>query len=240
LHQVTGFLLQGALAAGPVLLLAALRLPWLMRREPGEKLLRTLALAVFFASTIVMACVAAFTDVLLHWNMVAYVGLALVGYWVLARWWLFWPHVLITLYLLTVSVWNYAVAPISLPGFVDSGTAANYGWDQVAAAVQQAQRQHPQAFLAATKYNYAAQLSFQLHTVDVTAINPLRSQYDLWWEAAAHTGGEAIIVGDKRNPIELSSNAFRTVTKLADVPVIRGGVQIWTFEIYLGEGYARP
>lgn len=239
LRQVLNFLWQGIIAAGPVLVLGALRLPWLMRQQ-SEKIQRALALSVFFASTIAVACVAAFTDVLLHWNMVAYVGLALAGFWVLSRWWLFWPHVLITLYLLTVSVWNYAVAPISLPGFVDSGTAANYGWDQVALAVQAAERDHPQAFLAATKYNYAAQLAVQLHTVDVTAINPLRSQYDLWWDAAANAGKDAIIVGDKRNPIELSSPAFRTVTKLADVPVMRGGEQIWTFEIYLGEGYAKP
>lgn len=235
LHQGLFFVLFGVAAAGPFLLLGALRL-LRVRLERGEALLVAIAGNVFIASTLIMFGLSLFTDVLLHWNIVAYVALALIGAWALGRW-LFWPHVLVTLYLLTAAVIGYSHPPGMLPGFTDPGAEANFGWPEVGRVVRAAEQQHPGAFLAATKYNYAAQLSFALHRLDVTAINPLRSQYDLWWTAADHIGQDAIIVADRTNPISLSSGHFHSVSKLADVPVMHDGRQIWMFEVYLGEGY---
>jgi 4-amino-4-deoxy-L-arabinose transferase-like glycosyltransferase len=236
-QQLRDFAIWAAVGVGPVLLVSLVRLPWLMTRSPGERLLRVLAFCFFAGSTTIVGLVAAYVVVLLHWNIVAYVAIGLIGSWLLASEWLFWPHVLIGLYLATAAAWNYSVAPSSLPGFVDQGTAANFGWPEVGVAVLKAERDHPDAFLAATMYNYAAQLSFQLHRLDVTAINPQRSQYDFWWNAVAHAGQDAIIVADAVNQIDLSSPRFASVTKLADVPVVRQGKQVWTFGIYLGQGY---
>ncbi len=129
------------------------------------------------------------------------------------------------------------MAPAGIGGFADPGAPANFGWTEVGAAVTEARTAHPQAFLAATKYNYAAQLGFALHDTEVTAINPLRSQYDLWWSAPAHIGQDAIVVADDRNPIELSSPWFAAVSKLTEVPVVVGGREVWHFDIYLAEGY---
>ena len=235
-RQATVLILQGLVGAGPILVLAAiLQPPWVL---PGQaRTLRDLALTVAAASTIVMIVVATNVEVLLHWNIVAYLALALIGAFALARAWLFVPHALLTLFLATSATANYSMGPNTLPGFVDTGTAANFGWPEVGASVERARKAHPEAFLAATIYTFAAQLSFQLHDLNVTALNPLRSQYDFWWTPAAHTGQDAIILADKAHPIELSSRQFRFVTKLEDVPVMRSGKQIWTFELYLGQGY---
>jgi hypothetical protein len=35
----------------------------------------------------------------------------------------------------------------------------------------------------------------------------------------------------------LASARFGSVSKLAEVPVITGGRQVWSFDIYLGHGY---
>ena len=235
LMQGVGFLVESILVAGPVLVLSLVRAPWAMRVAPQRTVI-AIALTVFAVATGIVFIASLFTDILLHWNIVAYVALGLAGVWLLGRW-LIWPHVLLGLYLTTVMVLNYSVGPLAVPGFVDPGTAAMFGWPEVRAAVTEAQKQHPQAFLAATKYDYASQLGFALHSADVTAINPLRSQYDIWWSAAAHLGQDAIIVADQRNPIELSSPWFNAVSKLAEVPVVVNGQQIWSFDIYLGQGY---
>jgi 4-amino-4-deoxy-L-arabinose transferase-like glycosyltransferase len=235
LRQGLFFLLYGIAAAGPFLLLGAPRL-LRSRSDTREGTLAAIAGSVFVASTLIMFALSLFTDVLLHWNIVAYVALGIIGVWALGRW-LIWPHVLVTLYLLAAAVMGYTHPPGLLPGFKDPGAEANFGWPEVASAVIAAEQQHPGAFLAATKYNYAAQLSFALHRLDVTAINPLRSQYDLWWTAADHIGQDAIIVADRTNSISLSSGHFHSVSKLADVPVMLDGRQIWNFEIYLGTGY---
>lgn len=204
---------------------------------PGERDWRVLTLTVFAVATIIVGIIALNADVLLHWNIVAYVALGLLGAWALRSLWLFVPHVLLTLYILVAAVWNYSVAPISVPGFSDPGTAANYGWPEVASAVQQAQAAHPGAFLAASHYTYASQLGFAIHSTAVTAFNSLISQYDLWWTAADHLGQDAIIVADKTNSIAEAAPHFSSVTRLVDVPVMRGGAQVWTFQVYLGEGY---
>ena len=234
--QAALFLIRGIIAAGPFLLIGAVSAIWAMR-TPLERSIRALSLSAFAGSTIAVFIVALFTDVLLHWNMVAYVGLGAIGFWALSRAWLFWPHVILTLYLLTGAVWNYSVAPISIPGFVDQGTAANFGWVDVATAVEKLHAERSQAFLAASHYGYAAQLGFALHTSDVTAFSALRSQYDLWWTPAAHIGQDAIVLADQTNKIDFAATQFRSMTKLADVPVIRSGQQVWNFELYLGQGY---
>jgi hypothetical protein len=108
----------------------------------------------------------------------------------------------------------------------------------VADAVRTATEQHPDAFLAATRYTYAAQLGFQLRDPSVTAFNTLPSQYGLWWDGEAHRGQDAIVVADSLFPIDYAALHFEAVTRLAQVPVYRQGVQVWTFDIYLAEGYA--
>ena len=237
LGQGLGFLLQALAACGPVLLLAALRYPWL--RDPAGQRLRPVTAAMFVGSTGVVLLAALYTDVLLHWNIVAYVALALAGPWLLGRW-LLWPQVLIGLYVTAMAISSYAGLPLNLPGFRDPTIPSNFGWDRVAAAVREAETGHPGAFLAATRYTYAAQLGFALHDAGVTAINPLRSQYDFWWSPAAHQGQDAIIVADSSNPVSLAAPRFAAVSKLAEVPVTVAGRQVWSFDIYLGQGYRAP
>jgi 4-amino-4-deoxy-L-arabinose transferase-like glycosyltransferase len=232
--QGFGFLLQALVASGPLLLLAALRYPWL--RDPIARRLRPVTAAVFLGSTAIVLMAALYTDVLLHWNIIAYVALALAGPWLLGRW-LIWPQLLIGLYATAMAIASYAGLPTNLPGFRDPTIPSNFGWDAVAAAVRDAEAANPGAFLAATRYTYAAQLGFALQDPGVTAINPLRSQYDFWWSPDAHVGQNAVIVADASNPISLASARFVSVSKLAEVPVITGGRQVWSFDIYLGHGY---
>jgi hypothetical protein len=45
------------------------------------------------------------------------------------------------------------------------------------------------------------------------------------------------MVADKRNTSAYTGTLFGTVTKIADVPVIVSGKQVWTYELYWAEGY---
>lgn len=222
-----------AVALGPFFLIGLAMLPFAQERDAFVNLLRSLALTIFLVATTLFTIASMFTGVLLHWNIAAYAALAIVGDRILARRWLLWPHFAMTLALIGVSTWNYSIAPI---GF-DDGTAANYGWPEVAAAVSDAQAEHPEAFLAATRYNYAAQLAFQLHDPTVTAFNPLPSQYDLWNQSVSYDGRDAIIVADSRSTIDFTATKFQSMVKLRDVVVSRLDQPIWTFEIYLGRNY---
>ncbi len=212
-------------------------------RKPAgafESLQRTLVLCLFLTSSLCLALAALFTDVLLHWNIVAYIAAATLAGLALRHRWLLWPHFALAMYLATAATWNYSVAPLRVPLFEDPGTAPNYGWPEVASAVKTAQAEHPDAFLAATRYTYAAQLAFALHDPSVTAFNPVPSQYDLWWNAGAHRGGDAIIVADRRFGIDFAAKQFDRVTPIAEIPVYRQGSRVWQFDLYFAEGYADP
>jgi 4-amino-4-deoxy-L-arabinose transferase-like glycosyltransferase len=232
------FLWMMILPLGPFFAAGVLLLPLRRIGDAGNRVARALALTVFVTSTIGFAALALVRDVLLHWNIIGYAALAIAGPLVLRNWWLRLPHLALGLYMATVFSWNYAVEPLRTPLFYDEGTAANYGWSEVGEAVTAAARQHPTAFLAATRYTYAAQLGFALHDRDVTAINHTPSQYDLWWDAEANRGRDALVVADRLFDIDFVRSQFARVTKLADVPVLEGDRQIWNFELYFAEGYA--
>jgi 4-amino-4-deoxy-L-arabinose transferase-like glycosyltransferase len=146
------FILTMILPLGPFFLLGFISLPFSKPASAVERTQRTLVYCVFLASTLSLAVAAMFTEIFLHWNIVAYVAAATLAAGVLRWRWLLWLHFALALYMGTVVTWNYAVTPIRVPLFEDPGTAANFGWPEVAEAVGKARDQHPDAFLAATRY----------------------------------------------------------------------------------------
>ncbi|HEX4298924.1 MAG TPA: glycosyltransferase family 39 protein [Devosia sp.] len=233
LDQAVVFLCVMVLAMSPVLFAALFRIPWLKRRNPAEARAISLSITIFVVGTLCWAVLSAYVVVFFHWNIVAYAALAPIAYRLLGRYGS-WAHIAIGAFVLTGFVATYAIAPIRL---FDPAARANYGWPQVAHEVQAAQQSHPGAFLAGTRYTYAAQLGFQLHRTDVTAFNPLPSENDYWWDAAAHRGQDALIVADRTFPIANARPSFASLEKLEDVPVTVGGNTVWTFEIWLGKDY---
>jgi hypothetical protein len=231
------FLIGMLLPLGPFMLVGVALLAFAKPAALFASVQRSLALCLFVVSTLSVAAASLFTDVLLHWNMIAYVAAATVAGAALGSPLLRWPHFALTLYLAAVFTWNYSVAPVRAPLFTDPSTGANYGWPEIADAVRAAQADHPDAFLAATRYTYAAQLAFQLRDPAVTAFNPLPSQYDLWWDAAAHRGRDAIIVADREFTIDFAAQQFHEVRRITRVPVVRQGSRVWQFEIYLARAY---
>ena len=241
LRQVVDYLGAMALLMSPVLFLSLFRLPLLKRRSSDESRALSLATTTYLTSTLAWAVVALYLYVYFHWNIVAYAALAPIAYRLIGGRIAMWLHIAFGLVIITVGVMNYTVGPTKLFGFGDTGAAASFGWPELAARVEAQQAAHPGSFLAAARYNYAAQLGFQLHDIDVAALNHLPSQNAYWWNAAAHAGQNAIIVADgaEASTIAEAAPRFASVTKLEDVPVIRQGKTIWNFEIWLGRGF-RP
>ncbi|MEO6012007.1 MAG: glycosyltransferase family 39 protein [Devosia sp.] len=236
--RVNDFLLVLPIALSPVLLLASLRLIWIRPRGDEDSRIIGLSRTIFFSSTIAWAVIAAYITVYFHWNVVAYAALAPVAYRLLGGRFALWLHLLFGLFIGSVAVLSYTVTPLKIGSIGDPGAVANYGWADVAKRVAAQQGAHPGSFLAATRYTYAAQLGFQLHDADVAAFNPVRSQNDYWWDAAAHAGQDAIIVADPTFPIDAARDRFATLEPLETVPVVdRYGTTLWTFEIWLGRGF---
>jgi 4-amino-4-deoxy-L-arabinose transferase-like glycosyltransferase len=241
LSQIVDYFATMVVLMSPVLFLSLFRLPWLRPRSDDESRALGLSSAIFLTSSIAWAAIAAYVYVYFHWNIVAYAGLAPIAYRLLGRW-VAWLHIGFGLCLITVGMLAYTVTPTSLFGYRDLGAAASYGWPALADRVQAQLQAHPGAFAAATRYNYAAQLGFQLHNADVAAFNHTPSQNDYWWNRAAHAGRDAVIVADGAalSTIEEARGRFVSLERLETVPVTDAlGNTVWTFEIWLGRDY-RP
>ncbi len=231
---IAGILLLGL---GPVLFVRIFWLPRVLRNSPTDGT-AALSTTVFLASSIFWAALSFFVVVFFHWNIVAYVALAPLLYPLLGGRVSLLLHLAFGTLVGSLALLSYIVTPLSLLGLSDPSSGATYGWPDLGAAVETQEKAHPGAFLAATRYTYAAQLGFVLHDTDIAAFNPVPSQYDLWWPAAAHDGEDALIVADKAFPISNAAVHFASVEKLADVPVTAQGKAVWTFEIWLGKSFS--
>jgi 4-amino-4-deoxy-L-arabinose transferase-like glycosyltransferase len=239
-QQVGDYLATMVLLLSPVLFLSLFRLPFLRKTAGDEHRAFGLSSTVFLTSTLGWAVIAVYVYVYLHWNIVAYVALAPILWRLLGGRILFLLHVAYGLLLITVAMLNYTVTPMKLLGFGDTAAASAHGWEELAARVEAQRAAHPDAFLGATRYTYAAQLGFMLRETDVAAFNPVQSQNDYWWDAAAHAGRDAIIIADRNYKIGDARKQFAEVERLELVPVLdMFGNRIWRFEIWLGKDF-RP
>ena len=233
------FVLTTLVFMSPVLFLSLVRLPWVIRRAaPDTRRVIGLSGAVFAASSLGWAAISLVMTVFFHWNIVAYAALAPIALLLLGRQIGLLLHVTFGLFFITAATLNYTMLPQGLFGLKDPGAPANYGWPEIAAVVTELEASHPGAFLAATRYTYAAQLGFQLRRSDVMAFNPLRSENDYWWDADAHKGADALIIADRAFKIANAEAHFTAVEKLATVEALVPSAQkAWEFEIWLGHNY---
>ena len=237
--QVLDYIGTMAAFISPVLFLSLFRLPFLKPKSPNESRALGLAGMTFLVSSLCWALIAVYVFVFFHWNIVAYAGLAPIAYRLLGKY-VAWLHIAFGLLIITPGLMSYTLTPMNLLGYRDVGAAASYGWPEIAARVAAQEQAHPGAFVAASRYNYAAQLGFWLHSSDVAAFNALPSQNDFWWNAAAHQGQDALILADHTPgaTIDGARPHFATLDKLEDITVNdRLGHPVWTFELWLAKDY---
>jgi len=196
------------------------------------------ARASFLISTTAIVVVALTTFTLFHWNLVAYAAmlpfLALV---MRPRWLL----LLQALYGTVVAVFffvNYTIMPLTnVERWRDWQTGWSYGWDPTVAALEKAKAEHKVGFVAASDYTTASLVGFLSGDKDVTSLSAARDQYDYWFDAKAHAGEDAILFEDTWQPLYQVASQFKSITVLADLPVVVNGIQVDRHRILLGTGF---
>ncbi|WP_395813374.1 ArnT family glycosyltransferase [Devosia sp.] len=234
------YLANMALVLSPFLFIALFRYPFGPKPTGFEANGRRFAFAGFGVSTLVFLAVSFFVYVFFYWNIIGYIALIPVAFRYLGKRWLFWLHTAFGLAMAIILTANFTLYPLAnLVGPKDWGTSANFGWDELAVAVSQEQAAHPDAFLGATRYTYAAQIGYKLRTSDVTSFNTLTDQYDFWTDRQALAGRDALIIADGAWPIGFAQTQFANMTLLRTVTISRFDQPVTDYEIWLGESY-RP
>lgn len=228
-----GYLFGIVLMLSPFLLVTAWRF-LTDRRDAATGIARSIA----WASTLAFLAASVFTNILVHWNLVAYVAaLPFLGTYLRSRLLLMGHLVFSTLFMVAIVV-NYGFFPlVATVDTTDRTSAWSFGWDQTAARVEALKPTHPGAFIAGTGYELASQLGFALHDRDVVSLANGRDAYDDVFDAKAHAGMEAIIVADGYRRIGPIERHFTSVELLETVEIMRLGRIVATRQIYLGVGF---
>ena len=192
---------------------------------------------VFWLSTLAFLVASLFTNILIHWNAVAYI-VVLPFLWPLLRArWLLIAQLVYGAIAIGAAAFNFALLPISATyTAADQASSWSYGWDEVAAKIGEIRQAQPVDFIAASDYALASPLAFAMHDPNVTSLSPRREEYDYWFVPGAHRGQNALIVADRWRPLQVDGH-FTSVTELAQVDITRFGYVTGRYRIYLGTGY---
>lgn len=233
---LSGYLLGIVFVLSPFILWALIR--FLFARGDGQFFVH----AIFWISSLGFLAASLFTNILIHWNIVAYAAvLPFLSPWFRSRL-LAVGHFLYGALLAAVMGVNFALLSVQgLVSFVDQTTAWSYGWDQIAPEVRRIADAEGTSFIAATDYALASPLAFALADRDVVSLSPRTEAFDFWFDAAGHAGQTAIIVADRWRPMHGGiSERFASVEEAGEIEIINFGKSVDRYAIYIAREYSPP
>jgi 4-amino-4-deoxy-L-arabinose transferase-like glycosyltransferase len=194
---------------------------------------------VFWTSTVAFFVASIFTNILVHWNLIAYIAVLPFLFAYLRSRLVLMLHLVYCAICTGLVAVNYAVVPVvALIGYSDQTSAWSYGWDEVAAEIARIRSSQNVDFIAATDYGIAGQLGFILKDRDVTSLAPRRDAFDDWFDASAHAGQNALILADRwRSLPDSTARHFDSVEEVGSLRIVRFGARVDTYRFYLGTGY---
>ncbi|MBI4923852.1 MAG: glycosyltransferase family 39 protein [Devosia nanyangense] len=229
-----GFVLGAVVLLSPVLVIPIGR--FLLARRDGHGFARL----VFWLSTVGFLAASLVTNILIHWNVIAYLAvLPFLAPYLRSRL-LLGAQIVYGALAIAVATVNYTALPVlALVGPGDQTSAWSYGWDEVAAAVVDVKATMPVDFVAATDYALASPLAFELRDPNVTSLSRRHDAYDDWFDPAAHKGQTALIVADRWRPLSTTLSArFGSVEKVKTVTITRYGRRIDVHTLYIGRDFS--
>jgi 4-amino-4-deoxy-L-arabinose transferase-like glycosyltransferase len=231
---IAGYVLGFPLVLSPFLLWPLGR--FLLARGDGNTFNRL----IFWFSTLGFLGASLFTDILIHWNVIAYAAvLPFLAAYLRSRILAAGHFVFGGLIALILTV-NYTVLPVvSTYTYTDQSSALSYGWDEVIPHIEKLRAEHDIGFLATPWYASAGALAFAMRDPSVTSLFAGRDAFDDWFDPAAHAGQDALIVADRKRGVTDEIKAqFASVEHVDTVTIVRYGLVTERYSIYIARAYA--
>ncbi len=199
-----------------------------------------LALAVFAASTGTFLLVTLTDEVFWWWALLGYILIIPFLGLVMRHPVLLWGHAGFGLVMTVFQFVSTSFVPVLfLLDRPDPTRARNYGWEQIEEPLNRAVATYAPDFVAAAKWETASFVGFATGNIDVVNIADRPSQFDYWFDAAAHRGETALLVLYDNDMMRLAEARFERLTQVETIPVERFGYRFGSYNIYLAEGF-RP
>lgn len=236
---LVSFVLQTIILGGPFLIVPTIMALIRRSKEASVRSSRALSAATFAVSAGSLTLVSLTNFVSVHWNVLAHVAILPLLARTIGQRWLLIGHFLYGTLVAGLLVANYTIVPVI--GASNLETYVAYGWKQIGEEVAAAAARYHPDFLAGSRYTLAAQLGFELGRTDVTSLSQRPDQYDFWFDAGAHLGQTALILGDTGNPLEpIIAERFDSVEVVRTFEIVQNGMLVNGYQLYLAKGYRGP
>lgn len=232
------FVIQTAALISPLIVVpVTARLAWTRQQSDFERVGKTLALSLFAVTSLTFLYVSNFAYVLWWWNLIAFVlVLPFAGRYI--------GRIGLVLHLVWGALINtfltISLAIVPLGPLLRAETDLNYGQDELAAMVREAQAGHDTRLVVANRYQTASQLAFALDDPEVVAITPGRDSFDDWFDPAAHLGQDAIVLVARWDDIDYWKQYFRSTQLLQELTIHRFDRKLAIYELWLAKDFAPP
>jgi 4-amino-4-deoxy-L-arabinose transferase-like glycosyltransferase len=234
-----GFVGEQLLMVSPFLLIPLVAFFWRRPATAFERVGKTLAIWVFWLSTLTCLYIANSSWVIWWWNILAFVlflpfsgqyarGVVLA---LVIGWGVFINSFLVVSYTTVPVLALFGMAP-------GMETERSYGWDAIIAAMQDAQQTHGAEFLVTNQYETASQIGFMLDDPDVVALTARRESFDDWFDPETRRGQGAIVLADPAADNQTWRTQFTSIDPLGPIEARHpAGYLLRNYELYYAEGF---
>ncbi|HTJ58959.1 MAG TPA: glycosyltransferase family 39 protein [Devosiaceae bacterium] len=236
---ISDYVLVSIALIGPFLVPAFVRFLLAKPESTFERTARGLGNWIFWISSLLFLAVSMFDEVNWWWNLLAYVLLLPFAAKYMGWRILFYAHVIFGAVVQVFLLVSSAVVPLTmLWGVADVTRSQLFGWDQLPRPLAALEAQYHPDFIASSRAEVASIVGFAMDDPHVTALID-QNEYQYLFDREAHRGDTALIVLRDDLRKDIVDQQFASVTPLTQIPIIRFGLNLGTFEVYLAKGY-RP
>ncbi len=236
LEGMATFLVQTALLVSPFIVAPVVaRLLWSRETTDFTRVGKTLAISLFALPTLTFLYVSNFAYVLWWWNIIAFVLVMPFAGRYIGRVALL-MHVAWGALINTFLTFSLAIMPLGT--VLRFETDLNYGHEELAAVVREAQIESGARMIVANRYQTASQLAFALDDAQVVAIAPTRDAFDDWFDPAKHAGDDAIVLVVRWDDTEYWKQYFGSFQLLREITIQRFDKKLATYELWLARDYS--
>jgi 4-amino-4-deoxy-L-arabinose transferase-like glycosyltransferase len=227
----------GLIMLSPFLVPVIIRFFWARQPTAYERIGKTIAIWLFWPSTLLLIALSNVSWVMPWWNNVAYAMiLPFTGRY--TRPILLGVHIAYGLFINTFATITYSVVPVLMlfgaaPGME---TESMYGWPRIAERVVELKAEYGAQYLAMNNAQTAAELAYALDDPTVLAITPQRNTFDDWIAPGERLGETFIVVENVPAGPEWRQS-FGEVTEIDRVQAEVWGNAFREYVVYLAKDF---